>query len=60
MDIRDRIAAANLTWYPGPRRTHYRDWLRMIRAFEQKWGANRLPGDIAASRDEVREGLRTP
>ena len=58
--ITDRIAHINEhKWYPEPRLSCYRnDWLPMVYAFRQKWGANRVPEDVQRSCKEVEAGLQ--
>ena len=58
--ITDRIAHINENMrYPEPRRSCYReDWLPMVYAFRQKWGANRVPADVQRSCREVETGLQ--
>ena len=52
--IKDRIAWINTKWYPEPRMSLYRDqWVPMVHAFEQKWGAALVPADVRTALAEV-------
>ena len=60
MAIKDSIAHVNqLKWHPQPRLSSCQDdWLPMVHAFSQKWGADHVPKDIKGSREEVEAGLQ--
>ena len=60
MAIKDSIACVNQhKWCPEPwLSSHWDDWLPMVCAFSQKWGADRVPKDVKRSREEVEAGLQ--
>ena len=60
MAVKDCIAHINQhVWHPEPRLSScWDDWLLMVHAFSQKWGAHRVPKDIDRLRKEVEVGVQ--